>query len=106
MFNIEPVPLRRLFVATDKQRRLKLSADLADLYGWRAGVKLTLGYDATARAIAIRPAQPSEEMSAANFDKRFYASARKFYDKTRIDAEARRFDLVAEEDGWLIFQAR
>lgn len=104
-FNIEAVPMRRLYITTDKHRRLKLSADLATLYGWRNGVKLALGYDATEKAIAIKVASRAEEAGAATFDKRLYASARKFFDKTRIEAEARRYDYITEEDGWLIFQA-
>lgn len=105
-FNIEPVPLRRLYITTDKQMRIKLSTDLAETYGWRNGVKLALGYDAAANAIALRTVSSSEEAGAASFDKRLYASARKFFAKTRIEAESRRYDFVAEEDGWLVFVAK
>lgn len=104
-YNIEPIPLLRLFVATDAHRRLRLSADIVRMYELDAGNRVVLGYDAAARAIAIRRAESANDPTAANVDKRGYISARRFYDKTQLTPEARRFAFDAEQDGWLVFIA-
>ncbi|GGF88325.1 hypothetical protein [Paenibacillus abyssi] len=105
-FNIEAVPLVNLYVATDRQRRLRLSADIIDMYGLSGTSKrVILGYDATARAIALKLAENSADPTAANIDKRGYISAARFYAKARLDAESRRYVFAAEQDGWLVFIA-
>ncbi|CDN42057.1 hypothetical protein BN871_AT_00590 [Paenibacillus sp. P22] len=104
-FNIEPVSRFNPYITTDKQRRIRLSADLAEMQGWREGVRLVLGYDATTGAIAL--AQPNKvgmaPETANKFDARLYTSARKFYEKTKIVRKARKYHFETEEDGWLIF---
>lgn len=104
-YNIEPIPLLRLFVATDAHRRLRLSADIVRMYELDAGNRVVLGYDATAQAIAIRRAESANDPTAANVDKRGYISARRFYDKTQLEPVARRYGFVTEQDGWLVFIA-
>lgn len=111
-YNIEAIPLVSLYVATDKQRRLRLSADIIDLYRLNEGAsngappkRVILGYDATERAIALKLAENSADPTAANIDKRGYISARRFYAKARLEAEARRYVFAAEQDGWLVFIA-
>ena len=104
-FDIEPIPLLRLFVATDAQMRLRLSADMIRLFNIDAGQRVELGYDAAARAIAIRQAGNPNDPQAANVDKRGYISARRFYDRTQIPAVARRYEFEGEQDGWLVFLA-
>lgn len=103
MFNIEEIPLVNLFLTTDKQRRLRFSADIISMYDLRSGKRLTLGYDHAAKAIAIKPA--GSDPTAANVDKRGYASASHFYRKTQLPEESRRFVFEAEQDGWLVFVA-
>jgi len=103
-FNIEAVPLVNLYVATDKQRRLRLSADIVDMFNLNAGNRVSLGYDAEMRAIAIQPA-PLADPTAANVDKRGYVSASRFFRKTRLEPIARRFRFETEQDGWLVFVA-
>lgn len=108
MYNIEEIPLVNLFVATDKQRRLRLSSDIIALYGLRNGKsnnRVTLGYDHTARVIALRLANSASDPTAANVDKRGYVSAAHFYRKTQIPQEARRYVFIADQDGWLLFEA-
>lgn len=104
-FNIEAVPLVNLYVATDKQRRLRLSADIIEMYRLNDGGRVELGYDAAERAIALRLAANSADPTAANIDKRGYISASRFYAKARMDAESRRYAFAAEQDGWLVFIA-
>jgi hypothetical protein len=108
-FNIEAVPLVNLYVSTDKQRRLRLSADIIDMFaldGAKGGKpnRVALGYDAESRAIALRQATP-DDPTAANIDKRGYISASRFYAKARMIAEPRRYAYEAQEDGWLVFIA-
>lgn len=102
-FNIDPIPLLRLFVATDSQFRLRLSADIMRLFHLDAGNRVALGYDASERAIAIRLADNPNDPQAGNVDKRGYISARRFYDRTKVPAEARRYEFHSEQDGWLVF---
>lgn len=106
-FNITAIPLVNLYVATDAQRRLRLSADIIDLYGLDSGdgpaKRVMLGYDANERAIALRLAENSADPTAANIDKRGYISATRFYRTTQIPAISRRYVFEAEEDGWLVF---
>lgn len=104
-YNIVSIPLVRLYVATDAQRRLRLSADIIRMYRLDAGNRVELGYDADERVIAIRLARNSADPTAANVDQRGYISARRFYEKSQIAAEARRYSFVAEQDGWLVFAA-
>lgn len=104
-FNIEEVPMLRLFVATDSQFRLRLSADIIDLYKLDAGNRVSLGYDSNEHAIAIKPAASAADPTAANVDKRGYISARRFYDKTKLDAVARRYSFAGKEGDWLVFIA-
>lgn len=103
-FNIEAVPLVNLYVSTDKHRRLRLSADIIDMFALNAGNRVALGYDAESRAIALRQATP-EDPTAANIDKRGYISASRFYAKSRMEAVARRYAYEANEDGWFVFVA-
>lgn len=104
-FNIETIPLVRLFLATDNQYRLRLSADIVRMFEFDAGQRVTLGYDAAAKAIAIRQAANPNDPTAANVDKRGYLSARRFYAKAALEPVARRYSFVAEQDGWLVFIA-
>lgn len=104
-FNIEPVPLVKLYVATDAQRRLRLSVDMIRNFDLNAGNRVLLGFDAAAQAIAIRITESATNPEAATVDQRGYISARRFYTKTQIAAEFRRFAFVAEQDGWLVFTA-
>jgi len=109
-FNIETIPLVNLFIATDKQRRLRFSSDIITLYNLRSEVdgvspRVALGYDHGAKAIAIRLAASGGDPTAANIDKRGYASASHFYRKARLAEEARRYVFEAEQDGWLVFVA-
>ncbi|ANY67716.1 hypothetical protein BBD42_15515 [Paenibacillus sp. BIHB 4019] len=103
-FNIEEIPLVNLYVATDKQRRLRLSADIIDMFALNAGNRVALGYDAENRAIAIRQATPSDP-TAANIDKRGYISSARFFRKTQLSAESLRYAYTASQDGWLVFIA-
>ncbi|WP_054955024.1 hypothetical protein [Paenibacillus dakarensis] len=105
MYNIEVIPLVNLFVATDSQRRLRLSADIIAMYGLDSGNRVALGYDHSAKVIALRLADNGADPTAANVDKRGYVSAAQFYRKTRIPQEARRYVFVSEQDGWLLFSA-
>ncbi|MCU6709328.1 hypothetical protein M6D81_11480 [Paenibacillus sp. J5C_2022] len=102
-FNIDAIPLVTLYVATDKHKRLRLSADFVKLYGLDAGNRVALGYDSNARAIALRQSASSSDPTAANVDKRGYISASRFYNKTKLTAERGRFVFAAEQDGWLVF---
>lgn len=104
-YNIEAIPLLRLFVATDSQRRIRLSADIVRMYELDAGNRVVLGYDAAAKAIAIKRAESSSDPTAANVDKVGYISARRFFEKTQLPAEPRRFAFDTEQDGWLVFIA-
>lgn len=103
-FNIEAIPLLNLYVATDKQRRLRLSADIVEMFKLGAGNRVALGYDSDERAIAIRHAE-TVDPTAANVDKRGYISAARFFEKARLEPEARRYVFEAEQDGWLVFIA-
>ncbi|NHN31151.1 hypothetical protein [Paenibacillus agricola] len=104
-FNIEAIPVLTLFVATDKQMRLRLSADIVDLYELKEGGRVTLGYDSGAQAIAIKRAATANDPTAATIDKRGYVSARPFFHRTRVAAESRRYVFASEQDGWLVFVA-
>lgn len=104
-YNIVSVPLVRLYVATDAQRRLRLSSDIIRMYDLDAGNRVELGYDPVERVIGIRLARNSADPTAANVDKRGYISARRFYEKSQISAEGRRYSFTAEQDGWLVFAA-
>ena len=104
-YNIETIPLMRLFIATDRQLRLRLSTDIITLYELNAGQRVVLGYDRDADAIALRQAANPADPTAATVDKRGYISARPFYHRTRIPAEARRYTFAAVHDGWLVFKA-
>jgi hypothetical protein len=109
-FKIEEVPLVNLFLATDKHRRIRFSADIIELYHLRDdrnGVtpRVSFGYDHVAKAIAIKLAASSTDPTAANIDKRGYTSAAHFYRKTQLAEVSRRFVFAAEQDGWLIFIA-
>ena len=104
-YNIEAIPLVNLFVATDSQRRLRLSADIIAMYRLDSGNRVALGYDHAAQVIALRLAPNSADPTAATVDKRGYISAAQFYRKTRIPQEARRYVFVSEQDGWLTFAA-
>lgn len=104
-FNIETVPLVNLYVATDAQRRLRLSADIIDMFGLHNGNRVVLGYDADEKAIALRLAENSADPTAANIDKRGYISASRFYAKSQIAAEPRRYRFEAKQDEWLVFVA-
>lgn len=66
--------------------------------------RIELGYVAEDRAIAIRKAEPTN-LTAANIDKRGYASASRFYHTTKIAQIACRYVFEAEQDGWLVFVA-
>lgn len=105
MFKIDPIPLVALYVATDKQRRLRLSADIVRLYNLDAGNKVALGYDGEQRAIALRLAENNADPTVANVDKRGYIAAAHFFRRTRLEPEAQRFAFAAEQDGWLVFVA-
>lgn len=102
-FNIEEVPLVNLYVATDAQRRLRLSADIVKMYGLDAGNRVSLGYDVVERAIALRVANNKFDPTAANVDKRGYISASRFFKRTQLTAERGRYVFEAEQDGWLVF---
>jgi len=102
-FNIEEIPLVSLYVATDAQRRLRLSADIVKMYALDAGNRVALGYDSAARAIAIRLAANPNDPTAANVDKRGYISASRFYKRVRLEPGASKYVFAAEQDGWLVF---
>ncbi|MHA7962854.1 hypothetical protein ACX93W_01830 [Paenibacillus sp. CAU 1782] len=104
-FNPVEIPLVELYIATDAQRRLRLSADVVKKYELDAGNRVTLGYDATEKAIAIRPATNSNDPTAANIDKRGYISAGRFYSRTKLDARPKKYIYFTEQDGWFIFVA-
>lgn len=104
-YEIEAIPMLRLFVATDSQRRIRLSSDIVRMYGLDAGNRVILGYDAAAKAIALKRAESASDPTAANVDKAGYISARRFFDRTRLTPEARRYEFVTEQDGWLVFIA-
>lgn|GEM_PF-3997588 len=104
-FNIETIPVMNLYVATDTQRRLRLSSDIIELFALESGGRVTLGYDKEAQAIAIRRAASENDPTAATIDKRGYISARKFFGRTRLAADSRKYAYVAEQDGWLVFVA-
>ncbi len=109
-YNIEVVPMLNLFLATDTQSRIRFSSDLIELYKLRkeengATPRVSFGYDRGQQLIAVRLAASSGDPTAANVDKRGYASASKFFRKTRLTPEPRRFEYCGEEDGWLVFTA-
>jgi len=109
-FNIESIPLVSLFLATDSQRRIRFSSDIIAMYRLRdvkdgATPRISLGYDQTAKAIAIKLAASPSDPTAANIDKRGYASASRFYHKTQLAEVPQRYTFVAEQDGWLVFTA-
>ncbi len=101
-YNIVSVPLLNLYVATDKQQRLRLSADIVKMYELAAGNRVELGFVADERAICLRQASGGN-LEAANVDQRGYISARRFFAKSQIPAAAGRYVFEAEQDGWLIF---
>jgi len=104
-FNIETVPLVSAFLSTDSHGRIRLSADIIALFQLRHGSRIALGYDPAARAIAVKRAASDGDPTAAVVDKRGYISARRFFAKTRLVTEPRRYEYVAEQDGWLVFIA-
>lgn len=104
-YSIEPIPLLNLYVSTDKQRRIRLSANIVDYYKLNDGGKVMLGYDSSERAIAIFPTASTSDPSASNIDKRGYISAGRFFSRTKLTPEPRRYTFAAEQDGWLIFVA-
>jgi len=109
-FNIVGVPMLNLFLATDVHSRIRFSSDLIALYKLRKeenGVspRVSFGYDRGKRLIAVRLAASFGDPTAANVDKRGYASAAKFFNKTKLPREPRRYEFAAEQDGWLIFVA-
>ncbi|WP_337102355.1 hypothetical protein [Paenibacillus sp. YIM B09110] len=104
-FNIERAPLVNLYVATDKHKRLRLSADLIDLYRLDEGNRVELGFDISQRAIALQLAANSADPTAANIDKRGYISASRFFARARMEPASQRYTFAAEQDGWLVFVA-
>lgn len=102
-FNIEAIPLVNLYVATDKQNRLRLSADIVELYGLNAGNRVALGYDSAAEAIALRVTNGTDPTSAT-VDKRGYIASAHFFRKTKL-VGGKRYVFVAEQDGWYVFTA-
>jgi hypothetical protein len=104
-FNIEEIPLVSLYVATDAQKRLRLSADIVKMYGLDTGNRVALGFDATKRAIAVRQAANAADPTAANVDKRGYISASRFYNRAKLEAQPGRYEFATEQDGWLVFIA-
>lgn len=85
--------------------RLRLSADIIDLYELKEGGRVTLGYDSAANAIAIKRSASPNDPTAATIDKRGYVSARPFFHRTRIEVTARRYVFASEQDSWLVFVA-
>lgn len=109
-FNIEEVPLVNLFIATDKFRRIRFSADIITMFKLRevagySAPRMAFGYDYAAKAITIRPSASHHDPTAANVDMRGYASVSRFYRKTKLPEVAQRYTFAAEQDGWLIFTA-
>ena len=102
-FNIEEIPLVNLYVATDAQKRLRLSSDIVKMYGLDAGNRVALGYAAAERAIAIKPAANPADPTAANVDKRGYISAGRFFNRTQLEPKRGRYVFAAEQDGWFVF---
>ncbi|MCD9024342.1 hypothetical protein [Cohnella silvisoli] len=103
-YDIVPVPVMTLFVATDAQKRISLSADVMTLFKLEPGHRVALGYVADERAIAIRQTLPVD-LTAATVDKRGYLSARPFFNKTRLEAVGRRYNYATTQDDWLVFIA-
>jgi hypothetical protein len=103
-YDIVAVPVMTLFVATDAQKRISLSADVMALFKLKTGDRVALGYVADERAIALRQTLPAD-LTAATVDKRGYLSARPFFNKTRVEAVGRRYTFAAEQDGWYVFIA-
>jgi len=109
-FNIVSVPMLNLFLATDVHSRIRFSSDLVALYKLRkeengATPRVSFGYDRGKQLIAVRLAATSGDPTAANVDRRGYASAAKFFRKTKLPREPRRYEFAGEQDGWLIFTA-
>lgn len=104
-FNIEEIPLVNLYVATDKQNRLRLSADIVELYQLNAGNRVALGYDSAAEAIALRVVTNNADPTSAAVDKRGYIASVHFFRKTKL-VGGKRYVFVAEQDGWLVFTAQ
>lgn len=109
-YNIEVVPMLNLFLATDTQSRIRFSSDLIELYKLRreengATPRVSFGYDRGKQLIAVRRAASLGDPTAANVDKRGYASASKFFRKTQLPREPRRYEFCGEQDGWLVFTA-
>lgn len=102
-YNIEEVPLVSLYIATDSQKRLRLSTDIVEMFELSAGNRVALGYDSEQRAIAVKRAANPKDPTAANVDKRGYISASRFYKRVRLEAKAGRYVFAAEQDGWLVF---
>lgn len=103
-YEITPVPVMTLFVATDAQKRISLSADVMALFKLRTGDRVALGYVADECAIALRETSATD-LTAATVDKRGYLSARPFFNKTRLEAVGRRYTFATEQDGWYVFIA-
>lgn len=102
-FNIEEIPLVTLFLATDAQKRIRLSADIVHMYALHEGHRVAIGFDYDQRAIAIKLAASDVDPTAANVDKRGYLSAGRFFTRTRLTPEYKRYNYVAEQNGWLVF---
>lgn len=102
-FNIETIPLVKAYLATDAQKRIRLSADIVKLYGLGGGKRIALGFDREASAIAIRLSASDSDPTAANVDTRGYISAGRFFSRTKLTPEPRRYTFAAEQDGWLVF---
>jgi hypothetical protein len=104
-FNIEAVPLVSLYLATDRQKRIRLSADTVGYFDLDAGKRIVLGYDRGNKAIALRQAETDVDPTAATVDKRGYISAGRFFSRTQLMPEPRRYEFAAVDDGWYVFTA-
>lgn len=104
-FNIEEIPLVSLFLTTDAQKRIRLSADIVAMFGLDAGRRVKLGYERSLAAIAVKPSEFDVDPTAANVDRRGYISAGRFFSRTQLTPEPRRYTFEGEQDGWLVFVA-
>ena len=104
-FNIEEIPLATLFITTDAQKRIRLSSDIINMYELGGGRRVALGFDRESSAIAIRLSASDVDPTAANVDKRGYLSAGRFFSRTKLTPEPRRYTFVSTQDDWLIFVA-
>jgi len=104
-FNIERIPLAYFYLTTDKQKRIRLSADILGEYGLKPSSRVTIGYDRAAAAIAIRMPEIEDDPEDGRIDKRGYIPAGKFFNNTRLTPEFRRYNFAGKQDGWLVFIA-